>query len=53
MNTGQREIILKVLANLALAAEGLEVMTETFKREDAFDAIERAHQAVALLLIAK
>lgn len=53
MNSGQREMVLKVLSHLACAAEGLDVLVENFKREEAYKAIEEAHQAVALLLIAR
>lgn len=53
MSIGNRDAILKVLQNLQAASDGLSIISESFKRENAVKLIEDAHQAVALLLLSR
>lgn len=46
-----RDVILKSLGHLEAANDLLKNTPETFKRADALQIIERAHQAIALLLL--
>jgi hypothetical protein len=48
-----RDAVLKVLQHIESASDGLALIPESFKREEAYGLIEDAHQAVARLLLGR
>jgi hypothetical protein len=53
MNAASKTIIFNIMQNLETAHEEMTHLPESFRRESAYDLIEKAHQAVALLLLSK
>ncbi len=51
MTTNQRDAILKIMQQLQQGYEGLQDITESYKRDEAMKLLQDAHQAVALLLV--
>ena len=51
MSESNRKITLNIMTNLQLAHDEMRILPESYKRDEAYNLIEAAHQAVALLLV--
>lgn len=51
VSNSHRDIILKITQHLESAHDGMNSIPESYKRDQAYELIEKAHQAVANLLL--
>jgi hypothetical protein len=53
MTDTHRKNIINIMMNIELAHDELAQLPESYKRDEAYALIEKAHQAVALLLVTR